>query len=652
MQINQQILGKYKLLDFLGSGSFSSVFRVHEEMTDRIVAIKALHKDIYHEGGRYAYFLNEIRAMSKIWRHPNIVSIYTVEPGMDKYLALIVMEYVEGMSLSELMKTRYLAATEVLNLGLDICSGLEIAHAQKIMHRDLKPKNILLTSENHAKIADFGIARILGETTEFAKTMTGTRDYMAPEQHSGKYDYRADLYSAGLILFQAATGQFPFSGEIGEIERKKAAGEIEHLERCPELLRDVLKCALQPEVSERYETATDMYNVLDEIRQNEYLNQAVTLIDKTVNQQSEQSELVSELEQCRKVFRLSQDLAERLNLELFAKYQADEQRKERAELALKLDKHYNEALLSLQRDEYPLTITELHKAQRLCLNERKLLNKADNIFGQLIGQLSRLEVLKTSPLTVENIVELIRRLPRNEAAVLSNFLNGESDALSPPIVKPVVQTKEHYPLLIEEASPEFILDQIHNDIQYAHEREALRIYRRAQIYLQQEKMSQYFRYYRKLGSFYQKQASRFIKDNHLELIANCYIRARFVYTVAKKFRAAKRNARNAGIYYARLGRKLEVRRAWVEAGKAYVLSADNYTYAKLGPQVDESHSIATTCYFNAADSAYIKEDLQTAYEFCMLILTIGEKLPAPTKAMIETHKLLSEIQVKNQNLRR
>ena len=262
MKINELILGKYRLLEYLSSGSFSSVFRAHEEMTNRIVAIKALSKDAY-PADRMRYLLTEFQAMSNIWGHPNIVSIHTVEPGKDNYIAWIVMEYIEGDNLHQLVQQGDLTLNDVLNIGLDICNGLKAAHAHNILHRDIKPQNILLTPEKEAKIADFSIARIFGETSKFAVTMTGTRRYMAPEQHFGAYDFRADLYATGLVLYEALTKQFPFAGEADEIDRKKASGEIENLEKCPEEFRNFSMKALHRDVDKRYQTASEMYEELD-----------------------------------------------------------------------------------------------------------------------------------------------------------------------------------------------------------------------------------------------------------------------------------------------------------------------------------------------------------------------------------------------------
>ena len=153
--------------------------------------------------------------------------------------------------------------------------------------------------------------------------------------------------------------------------------------------------------------------------------------------------------------------------------------------------------------------------------------------------------------------------------------------------------------------------------------------------------------YKKLGNFYQKQARNFLKKDDLELVANCYTRARFAYTVAEKYRLARKNAKNGGVYYTRLGRQFELQRSWEEAGKSYILAAYNHSYANLPALVEECHRMATVCYFNAAESAHLNRELQTAYDYYMLILAIGEKMSAPAKVVSEAQKLMSEIPVQS-----
>ena len=645
MQIDQLILGKYRLLEFLNSGGFSSVFRAREEMTNRIVAIKALAKTAY-PSSRMKFLLNEFQAMSKIWGHPNIVSIHTVEPGTDDYVAWIVMEYVEGKSLHELMQEGPLLLTDTINIGLDICLGLKEAHAHKIMHRDIKPQNILLTTDKQAKVADFSIARIFGETTEFAETMAGTRRYMAPEQHYGAYDYRADLYSTALILYQAVTGRFPFSGENREIDKKKAAGEIEEIDRCPEVLRNFLQKALHRQLSERHQNATEMYEELDRIRQDEYVKQASQLIDASVN--SGNPRLAEALERYRKTFRLPLEAAERMNQNLFFQRRQREENGKQEKLVTQVHKHYTLATRYIENENYSGVLEEIYKATRLSVDDQGLVQTVDDLFRQLN---TATPPLAASP-TVEEVITLIQKLPNNESAVLRAWLehqdlvNEEQDTEIIPI-QPQVKASGSYRMIIEEASPEFLLDQVHIDIQYPHEEEAFHIFQKIQIYQQQGRMRQCHILYRKLGNFYQKQARSFAKKDRLELVANCYTRARLAYTVAERSRLARKNAKNGGIYYTRLGRQFELQRSWEEAGKSYILAAFNHSYANLPALVEECHRMATVCYFNAAESAHLNRELQTAYDYYMLIMVIGEKMSAPTKVVSEAQKLLSEIPVQS-----
>ena len=642
MQIDQLILGKYRLLEFLNSGGFSSVFRAREEMTNREVAIKALAKTAY-PASRMKFLLNEFQAMSKIWKHPNIVSIHTVEPGEDDYVAWIVMEYVEGKSLYALMQEGALGLTDTLNIGLDICRGLKEAHLHKIMHRDIKPQNILLTTEKEAKVADFSIARIFSETTEFAETMAGTRRYMAPEQTYGAYDFRADLYSTALILYQAVTGRFPFSGENKEMDKKKAAGAIEEIDRCPEVLRNFLQKALHRQLSERHQTATEMYEELDRIRQDEYVKQASELIDASVN--SSHPRLAEALERYRKTFRLSLADAERMNQNLFLQRRQKEENAKREKLLEQVERHYTRAVSYAENRDYPNALAELHKASHLCIDDHGLIKIVDNVFHTL----NTVNMSFSTEPSVEEVVSVIQKLPDSKTTDLRTWLEQQKLVQEEPTsvtpIQPRVDASDSYRLVIEEASPEYLLDQVHSDILYPHEEEALRIFQQIQIFQQQGRTRQSLLLYNKLGRFYQKQADNFVKQDELELVANCYTRARFAYTVAEKYRLARRNAKKGAVYYTRLARQFELQRSWEEAGKSYILAAYNHGYVNMPMLVEECHRMATVCYFNAAESAHLNSELQTAYDFYMLILAIGEKMPTPTKMVSEAQKLISEIPV-------
>ncbi len=276
MEIGELILDKYRVLNKLGEGTFSVVFRASEEMLNRIVAIRALNKKEYLSDKMQSLLANEFQSMIKLAGHPNVVTIHTVEPGKDIYEAFIVMECVES-SLERLMRDGPMGLTETLNIGLDICRGLQAAHAQKIIHRDIKPQNILLTTDKQVKIAGFSIACILSDTPEYAKTVVGTRRYMAPEQTSGKYDYRVDLYATALVLYEMMTGQLPFSGNEEEIARKKGSGEIEGMDKYPGMLRGFFQKALQPRPEERYQNAEEMYDALARIHKADQIRDMVLI---------------------------------------------------------------------------------------------------------------------------------------------------------------------------------------------------------------------------------------------------------------------------------------------------------------------------------------------------------------------------------------
>ena len=454
MQIGH-LIEKYRVIEPIGSGAFSEVFLAQEEMTGRKVAMKGLRK-IDYPPNRMKFLLTEFQAMSKISGHRNIVSLYTVEPGADDYIAWIVMEYVEGKSLHDLMQEGALSLTDTLNIGLDICRGLKEAHAHKIMHRDIKPENILLTADRDAKIIDFSVARIFSETTEFAQTVVGTRSYMAPEQHYGSYDYCSDLYNTGITLFLAVTGQFPFSGEHNEIEEKKAAGEIEEIDRSPEVLHNFFQKALHPQLSERHQSAAEMHDELNCILQDEYVKQVSKLINTSVN--SSNPKLAETLERHRKTFRLPLEVAERINQNLFFERRQKEEN----------SKHENTTLPPAANPANP-TVEE------------------------------------------EEIAAPIQKLPDKEPGVLSSPLlerqeltseETESDILTS--IRTQVRESDAYKILNGQISPELLLAQVHTDIQYPHEEEALHIFQEIQSDQQQKPMQQCHARYKQLGEILPK----------------------------------------------------------------------------------------------------------------------------------------------------
>jgi eukaryotic-like serine/threonine-protein kinase len=210
---------RYALLDRIGSGGAGVVWRAHDQLLDRTVAVKLLHEDLARDPATTERFRAEAAAAAKL-THPHAVIVYDigqVEEGGD----YLVMELVEGATLGQLVEEGPLPPGVVAALGHQIGRALGAAHARGLVHRDVKPANILVTSEGVAKVADFGIARALGDATSRLTTtghVMGTARYLAPEQlRDQPIDARADVYALGLVLHQCLTGRQPF-GEGTAIE--------------------------------------------------------------------------------------------------------------------------------------------------------------------------------------------------------------------------------------------------------------------------------------------------------------------------------------------------------------------------------------------------------------------------------------------------
>jgi serine/threonine-protein kinase len=206
--------GRYELEELVGSGGMSSVYRAHDKLLERKVALKILHER-YGEDDEYVErFRREARAVAQL-AHPNIVTV--IDRGEDGGRQFIVFEYVDGENLKQIVEREGpLALDEVVSFGLEIARGLAFAHEHGIVHRDVKPQNVLLNGDGHAKVTDFGIARTLDVEKGVTQTGTvlGTSDYIAPEQASGQAVSReTDVYSLGVVLFELLTGRVPFTGE-------------------------------------------------------------------------------------------------------------------------------------------------------------------------------------------------------------------------------------------------------------------------------------------------------------------------------------------------------------------------------------------------------------------------------------------------------
>ena len=264
-----QVLGHYRIVEQIGAGGMGVVFRARDEQLDRDVALKILPKLTLLSEPARRQFRREALSLAKI-TDPCVAMAFDF--GHDNGIDYLVTEYVPGLTLEARLAVRPLPEGDVLQLGKQLASGLEAAHREGVIHRDLKPSNVKVTPEGRLKILDFGLAYLLKTETEAAATApltdtysdAGTLPYMAPEQIKGqKPDARADVWSAGAVLYEMSTGKRPFGELVGTqliaaiIEQTPAAPRDVNPKISEGLERVILR-ALQKDPKERYQSAGDL----------------------------------------------------------------------------------------------------------------------------------------------------------------------------------------------------------------------------------------------------------------------------------------------------------------------------------------------------------------------------------------------------------
>ena len=260
-------LGKrYEILGRIGSGGMADVYKGKDHKLNRYVAVKVLKSDYRNDESFIKKFVSEAQAAAGLM-HPNVVNVYDV--GQDRGLYYMVMELVEGITLKEYIeKKECLSAKEAISISIQMISGIQAAHNHHIIHRDIKPQNIIISKDGKVKVTDFGIARATTSTATISTNVMGSVHYTSPEQAKGGIvDERSDIYSAGITMYEMVTGHVPFDGDstvsvaLKHLKEKIVAPSVEVPDIPYSLDCIIMKCT-EKNVERRYQNCQDLISDL------------------------------------------------------------------------------------------------------------------------------------------------------------------------------------------------------------------------------------------------------------------------------------------------------------------------------------------------------------------------------------------------------
>jgi len=280
--IGKMLDNRYELLEVIGSGGMAIVYKAKCHRLNRLVAVKVLKSDLAEDADFRRRFRDESQAVAML-SHPNIVSVYDVSRGETEY---IVMELIDGITLKQYMEKRgQLNWREALHFITQIMKALAHAHSRGIIHRDIKPQNIMVLRDGSVKVADFGIACLANSANTLTQEALGSVHYMSPEQARGdRTDARSDIYSSGVVLYEMLTGRLPFEGD------NAVSVAIQHLSSVPlspreinpdvpEALELICMKAMASDIDKRYASANEMLADLEEFRKNPEVDLDFTIED-------------------------------------------------------------------------------------------------------------------------------------------------------------------------------------------------------------------------------------------------------------------------------------------------------------------------------------------------------------------------------------